>query len=305
MTQQSFNPGMKEIGDIVAGLYKDVKLLKECSWLGGAQKYASKRKGWTAAQEDILGPRGVPDGVDEILIRDKKGNIRVINGYTLVPSKHAERQAYLSDVPRWDDAALDAAEIMEPNRRRARKGRPMEPMKQYMTNELYHYIPQHDDKGDATGQWVLAPNANIKSSAADYLRKQSSPHPRKIFRMMIKPIWDQVKNEFPPNTPTDVKLRVYGIWFTNEYINHVINPVLQYMHINPNSIPDKKALTHITSSPSFKYNALRYLATEVPQQRTLNEDIAKDLHTFIAQASREFGPDNTVGNEIQESEFME
>ena len=106
MTQYNYEPGMKELADIVAGLYKDVKLMKECSWLGGAQKFASKHKGWTATNEDITGPRGVPDGVDEILIRDKKGNIRVVNGYTLKPSHHALRQAYYSEVPRNDDKTL-------------------------------------------------------------------------------------------------------------------------------------------------------------------------------------------------------
>ncbi len=96
MTQYNYEPGMKELADIVAGLYKDVKLMKECSWLGGAQKFASKRKGWTAEKADITGPSGIPDGVDEILVRDKKGNIRVVNGYTLKSSKHALRHAYYS-----------------------------------------------------------------------------------------------------------------------------------------------------------------------------------------------------------------
>ena len=280
MTQQAFYPGMEKLSDIVAGLYKDVKLLKECSWLGGAQKYASKHKNWTAVKEDITGPRGVPDGVEEILIKDAKGNIRVVNGFTLVPSKHAERQAYLSDVERWNDDTLDLEGIMEPNRRRARKGRPRETMKEYMNNELYNYTAALDAEGHPTGQWVLPPNSLLKSKASGYLRDNSSPHPRKIFRRMMKPIWDSVKTAFPPDTPTDIKLRVYGQWFNNTYTNYVVKPVLQQMHYNVDTITDKKALTHITSSQAFKDNALYYLATQITPE-ALSQPITAELTQII------------------------
>ena len=298
---QSFSPGMKELGDIVAGLYKDVKLLKECSWLGGAQKYASKHKDWKATKEDIIGPRGVPDGVDEILVRDKKGNIRVINGFTVVPSKHAERQAYLSDVERWDDAALDEEGITEPSRRRARKGRPRETMKQYLNNELYNYTPALDNQGQPTGQWVLPNNSLLQSKASGYLRGKSSPHPRNIFRRLVKPIWDKVKVNFAPGTPTDVILGIYRIWFNGEYTNHVIRPVLEHMHITADSIPDKKALTHITSSAAFKNNALYYLATQIPPtlSQTIEADLAQLIHSSTPIQSR-------IPNEpVNEADFTE
>ena len=94
--------GMAQLTQIVSDLYKDVKLIKAASALPGAQKYASKRKGWTATQEDISGPGGFPDGVPEIVVRDKKGNIRVVNGYTTKPSQFAQRQAYYLDAPKYD-----------------------------------------------------------------------------------------------------------------------------------------------------------------------------------------------------------
>ena len=245
---QEVNPYMIEFAKVVSGLYKAVKLMKECSWLTVAEKIPKKHKGWTAVKEDITGPTCIPAFFDEILVKDDKGNIRVINGYTLKPSKHAERQAYLSHVARWDDEKLDDFDIKEPARRRARKGRPM---KSYM-NDLYNYVPKMDERGEATGEWELVPYKNIKSSAAGYLRKQSSPNPRTIFRRMMKTIWDDVKKSFPEGMLPEQKLRIYGICFNNEYTKCVVKPVLDYMKIDFSSIPYLEDLRKITISAAFK-----------------------------------------------------
>ena len=51
------------------------------------------------------------------------------------------------------------------------------------------------------------------------------------------------------------------------------------MSINTDNMTDKKALSHISSSPAFKNNALFYLATQLPQ--TLNETIKHNLKQLI------------------------
>jgi len=96
----------------------------------------------------------------------------------------------------------------------------METMKSYM-NDLYHSVPKMDERGEAIGEWELVPYKNIKSSAVGYLRKQSSPNPRTIFRIMMKTIWDDVKKSFTEGMPPEQKLQIYGIWFFNDYTRRV------------------------------------------------------------------------------------
>ena len=171
-------------------------------------------------------------------------------------------------------------------------------MKQYLNDELYNYTAALDSEGHPTGQWILPPNSLLQSKASDYLRNQSSPHPRKIFRRMLKPIWDKVKVAFPAGIATEVKLRVYGQWFNTEYLNHVIQPVLEHMRISPNTIQDKKTLTHITSSQAFKNNALYYLATQITP--TLSQAIENDLARIIQSIP---SPEELPDINVDETEF--
>ena len=284
---EKFSPGMKELGEIVAGLYKDVKLRKEGSWLGGAQKYASKHKEWTAAAEDIIGPRGVPDGVDEIVVRDKKGNVRVINGYTLKPSQYALRQAYYSDVPRWDDAALNAAGIKEPARRRARMGRPTTPMKEFK-RKLYEYAPEFmaDENGmtEYTGRWNLTPYPNLTSKASNYLRQSNNISPRKLLQQFYKQIWDSVKRSLyvtdengkvRPMYEAQTMLAIYSAWFNNEYLNFVVIPTFERLRIPF----DPENPTKGTQTRAFKDMALNVLAHM--DIRDVGNDVAGRLQAII------------------------
>ncbi len=315
MTQ--YSPGMKELTDIVAGLYKDVKLLKECSWLGGAQKFANKRKGWTAAKEDLTGPQGVPDGVDEIIVRDKKGNVRVVNGFTLKPSQHALRQAYYTDVPRWNAERLDAAGINEPARRRARMNRPMNPMKEFK-RKLYEYAPEFsaDENGmtEYTGRWNLTPYPNLTSGASKYLRKTNKITPRKLLQQFYKQIWDKVKMLLYVNTEKGPKpmydaqgmLAIYAAWFNNEYLNFVVIPALQRM-----GAPfDPQNPTKNTHSETFKQFALEILANM--DIRDVGNEIAGRLQALIEDVKSGTPPKvaaakiyKYVKNESSPSELIE
>ena len=86
--------GYGELVNIVAGLQKDVKRLNQCLTLEGAQQYARKRKNWQAHEADITGPNGKPDGINEVFVTDSKGNIKVINGYTLAKTTYPQRKLY-------------------------------------------------------------------------------------------------------------------------------------------------------------------------------------------------------------------
>ena len=93
--------GMKELVDIVAGLQKDVKRINKCLTLDGAKDYIAKnkKKNWQASELDFTGPNGKPDGINEVIVTDANGNIRIINGYTLAKSTYPQRKLYRTIYP--------------------------------------------------------------------------------------------------------------------------------------------------------------------------------------------------------------
>ena len=97
--QVQFQPGMEELVKIVAGLEKDVKRINEAITLQGAQKYIQNKPNWSAHEEDITGPEGTPDGIKEVFIADGKGNIKVINGYSLGKSTYPLRKLHRTIYP--------------------------------------------------------------------------------------------------------------------------------------------------------------------------------------------------------------
>ena len=287
-TQKKYAPGMKELSDIVAGLYKDVKLMKECSWLGGAQKFASKHNGWIATKEDLTGPEGVPDGVDEILIRDKDGNIRVVNGYTLKPSHHALRQAYYTEVPRNDDKTLrDLGYEPDTLQYKMRLGRPKKgmTMKQYKHN-LYEYNPVWNPDGTPTGEWKLNEFSEKLPKAAVGLRNMSKPSPFKIFGEWLHQLWQyyaQNNAETFAAIPADVKLRVHNLWSHLEYLNRIVVPVFQQMGIDYNSLPYREDVTKYTNRAEFKQRALLLL-----QQLLVDGEKTRLEEEFLAELAEFF-----------------
>ena len=99
----NYQKGYGELLDIVAGLQKDVKRINQCMTLPGAQAYVSKRKNWSAIEDDITGPNGKPDGIKEVLVFDAKGNLKVVNGYTLTASDYPYRKYYITKYPTAED----------------------------------------------------------------------------------------------------------------------------------------------------------------------------------------------------------
>ena len=95
----SFQKGYHELLDIVAGLQKDVTRINQCLTLPGAQEYIKNKDNWSAMEQDITGPNGKPDGIKEVLVFDSKGNLKVVNGYTLTQSTYPYRKYYRTKYP--------------------------------------------------------------------------------------------------------------------------------------------------------------------------------------------------------------
>ena len=102
-----FQPGYEELTKIVAGLQKDMKRVNQCLTLAGAQAYVAAvdkqgnpiRKNWQAHEDDITGPNGKPDGIKEVYVTDAKGNVKIVNGWTLGKTEYPIRKAYRTLYP--------------------------------------------------------------------------------------------------------------------------------------------------------------------------------------------------------------
>ena len=97
--QIGYDPGMKQLVEIVAGLQKDVKRINKCLTLKGAQNYIAGKKNWGAYEADITGPNGKPDGIKEVFVTDSKGKVKIINGYELGKTTYPMRKAYYTTFP--------------------------------------------------------------------------------------------------------------------------------------------------------------------------------------------------------------
>lgn len=94
-SEYQYIPGMEQLAQVVVGLQKDVKRINQCLTLKGAEAYG-KKKGWNAHDADITGPKGKPDGIREVFLTDKNGNIRVVNGWTLKATDYPHRKMYMT-----------------------------------------------------------------------------------------------------------------------------------------------------------------------------------------------------------------
>ena len=96
-----YEPGAEELLKIVGGLQRGVKQVNGTQTLQGAKNWIArnKKKNWFASEGDITGPGGVPDGIPEVYITDRDGNLKVINGYALADSTYPWKKAYYSNFP--------------------------------------------------------------------------------------------------------------------------------------------------------------------------------------------------------------
>lgn len=280
--------GMAQLSQIVADLYKDVKLIKSAAALPGAEKYAAKHKGWTATAEDITGPNGIPDGIDEVLVRDKKGNIRLVNGFTTTNSKHALRQAYALDVPRKEN------------------GRPEMGLKAY-NKYLTATGLMPDDDGNDTINYI---HPNQQSGAGQYIQKKA-PSPKKVYNEIIKQIWDENKDNLANFSPQE-KLRIYQIWSNGTYKLFIVQELFRQAGIDWRSIPYKQDVRKITSQKNFKDAAYKILIRFARNEGDILNQVHEALSTVAEhlynpeKLNEVFGepkPDKPKGVQLTQFQF--
>ncbi len=101
----SVAPDMYNLINVVAGMQKDIKRINSCITKDGADAWIAKtnKKNWSSHEEDIIGPNGRPDGINEVFVTDANGNIRVINGYGLAQSQYPQRKTFYTAMPESSD----------------------------------------------------------------------------------------------------------------------------------------------------------------------------------------------------------
>ena len=84
---------MKSLAGIVgtSGHRQDIRRISKAQSLQGANEWIAKnkKKNWEAKEEDID-----RDGISDVLVKDANGNLVIVNGYSLTPSKYPYRKLY-------------------------------------------------------------------------------------------------------------------------------------------------------------------------------------------------------------------
>ena len=194
-----FQNGYRELLDIVAGLQKDVKRINQCLTLDGARAYASTKKNWSAIEEDITGPSGKPDGIKEVLVFDSKGNLKIVNGYTLAQSSYPYRKFYRKSYPTKE----------------ARQGHP---------------YGKYLDKVREI-RWNSAENKVQYETPIDdpeFKGLQPRPSAKQVYKeLLFQPMYDWAKLEMKANgVEPMVMARLYNKALSEAYDHHVAGQVL-------------------------------------------------------------------------------
>ena len=222
-----FQKGYGELTRILAGLQKEPKRINQCVTLPGAQNYITKynKKNWQAVEKDITGPNGVPDGINEVIVTDSKGNIKIINGWTLAKSQFPARKAYYLTHPTRD----------------SRRGSPFGEFKR----EMYQISPNLVD-GEPVWQHDLGA---VAPEFANYRRMT----PRMVYKQLIfKPIYDLVKDNLKAQHLSPMQLaQVFNRVYNYAYKFHIENQALAEMFgQDPDSL-DKKTVQKAKKSDDF------------------------------------------------------
>ena len=79
-----------------------MKIINGTQTKAGAVKWVKRNrpgKNWEVIEADITGPNGKPDGMEEVVVYDGRGNVKIVNGYALAASKFPWRAAYYNRYP--------------------------------------------------------------------------------------------------------------------------------------------------------------------------------------------------------------
>ena len=235
----NFPPGYSELANVVAGLHKDVKRINQCLTLAGAKKYADKRKNWQAFEEDITGPHGKPDGIEEVLVTDAHGNVRVVNGMTLRKSVYPWRKLYQTAYPTKE----------------SRKGHPF----QHVKRRLKTIAPEFDDNGKPYYEFDPA------EVSPEFRWIQPEIKPKDVFKQLIfKEIYDSCKDTFRDyGLAPMLWARIFNMGLTSAYVTEVNIPVASEMlGVPENEVEnlDQKTANKVMKSDEFKKRCMAKMA---------------------------------------------
>jgi hypothetical protein len=190
---------MANLTNIVSALQKDIKLIKRASGLRGAQEVAAKHEGWMAGYGDVTGPKGTPDGIAEVYVTDKNGNLKIINGYQLKRSDHPHREMWADHVPFITKINKNGEEYT----RRA-------PIKKYVRDVEF---PLFGDNG-IDGTYELAPPNQLGANLRKKMEDSWAGVRRTFIKVLLGYVWDNWKrsSNLYPHMTTEMKLELFRIW---------------------------------------------------------------------------------------------
>ena len=259
----NYRPGYDELLHLVAGLQKDVKRIQDCVTLEGANDWIKryKKNGWTVYEDDITGPKGVPDGIKEIFVVDKKGNLRIVNGWALKKSDFPLRKAY-----RLENKTKDA--------------RKMYPFVEYM-----HDVRRVDPD-------VVAMNSDHpayrKVLTGEFKDVQTEITPLKIYKAFItKPCYDARKDTIKVKVKEAIdKAKLFNNCLRMGYNMHVSDPVLmEILQTDDLKSVEPKVLKKTKRGRDYNkgcYETVKQIVTVENNLKAARKDIEDALDDFLA-----------------------
>ena len=191
-----YGPGGKELTRIVAGLGRGVRQINGTQTLRGAKEWIARnnKKYWEALDLDITGPNGIPDGIKETIVTDRKGNVRIVNGYALGPSSYAWRKSYYEEYPTKEkQMQVTFGEYKNRNK------------------EISPYL--HD--GNFVYKYPMPYKARRKISARNMFRQV-------FFTPTFKQFKDVIPNELNAMTKSQLSTRVFSFVWEMMFLNGAI-----------------------------------------------------------------------------------
>lgn len=239
--------GMKHLEQIVGSrnLNQRIRRAKGAYTKKGAERWIQKKnlKGYYVKTEDID-----DDGIGDVIIYDKGGNRRVINGYMLSPSDLQYRQ-YFENLP-------------DEERQKAKDYR------QYF-NDVY-YKPSYDEYGRIKG-YAVEPGSEADVFGDTALEKHHINHfkrikpSRRTAYQEFSALCNEKFREILANPPEDVFIlppgmkvpatvlmkAVSAVW-THGVISSVLRTIFEVKNPDHHLNRDPKAFPTIRASPQFK-----------------------------------------------------
>ena len=231
----SFEPGYKDLVNIIAGLQKDVKKINQCLTLQGAQEYVNAvdkqgrriRNNWTAHEDDITGPNGKPDGIKEVFVTDGKGNLKIINGYSLGKSDYPLRKAYRSKY----------------KTKAERKANPFTRFK----DQLFTVHEGWDDQGAPYYEF------NPSQIGPEFANIQPDITPKKLYKdFLFKPMYEIFKPKLKDaGVPPMIMAQIFNIALSDCFKRHIRDQVLAHLlGIDPDEV-DGKVVNKVLRSEQY------------------------------------------------------